>query len=335
MTNQPSEDNAVSPFHAGELLIQEKTGVAHKAAALGRNGIRPFMPDQHRLFFMQLPFLVVGSLDAAGAPWASLLSGKPGFVDSPDPETLEIVARPHGDDPLDANLQTGAKIGILGIEPWTRRRNRMNGEITERSGSGFVLHVDQSFGNCPQYIQARAPIALQPAIAGSSAETPSLSAAARDLIARSDTLFIASAAPGDHADPRHGVDVSHRGGKPGFVRITEEDGQVVLTIPDFRGNNLFNTTGNIVAYPQAGLLFPDFETGDLLQLTGTATVLLDDPLIQTFEGAQRLIQIRVTRGQFLRGALPYRWSEAEQAPQLDKTGDWQSALDSHRKTAAS
>jgi predicted pyridoxine 5'-phosphate oxidase superfamily flavin-nucleotide-binding protein len=333
MTNEPGVDNTTSPFHAGELLIQEKTGVAHKAAALGRNGVRPFMPDQHRLFFMQLPFLVVGSLDAAGAPWASILSGQPGFIDSPDPETLEVVARPHGDDPLGSNLQPGAKIGVLGIEPWTRRRNRMNGAVTERSGSGFVLHVDQSFGNCPQYIQARAPIALQPAVTGSTAETPTLSAAARDLIARSDTLFIASAAPGDEADPRYGVDVSHRGGKPGFVRITEENGQAVLTIPDFRGNNLFNTTGNIVSYPQAGLLFPDFATGDALQLTGAATVLLDDPLIQTYEGAQRLIEIRVTRGQFLRGVLPFRWSEAEQASQLDKTGDWKTALDSHQKAA--
>jgi predicted pyridoxine 5'-phosphate oxidase superfamily flavin-nucleotide-binding protein len=333
MTHLPDDDDIASPFHAGELLIQEKAGVTRKAAALGRNGIRPFMPDQHRLFFMQLPFLVVGSLDAAGAPWASILSGRPGFIDSPDPETLEIVARLHGDDPLGSNLQPGAKIGVLGIEPWTRRRNRMNGEVTQRTGSGFVLHVDQSFGNCPQYIQARAPIALLPATMGSSGETPALSPAARDLIVRSDTLFIASAAPGDHADPRYGVDVSHRGGKPGFVHTGEEDGRAVLTIPDFRGNNLFNTTGNIVSYPQAGLLFPDFATGDVLQLTGAATVLLDDPLIQTYEGAQRLIEIRVTRGQFLRGALPLRWGDAEQAPQLDKTGAWHSALDSHQKTA--
>ena len=63
----------------------------------------------------------------------------------------------------------------------------------------------------------------------------------------------------------YGADISHRGGRPGFVRV---DGDV-LTIPDFRGNRYFNTLGNLIAEPRASLLFVDFETGDLLQLQGS------------------------------------------------------------------
>lgn len=199
----------------------------------------------------------------------------------------------------------------------------MNGRIDALSPQGFSVTVEQSFGNCPQYIQAREPILVDTGSAGPiEREDALLSPEALALIRRSDTFFIASSAGLPDAESRHGIDVSHRGGKPGFVLVEEKTGASVLTVPDFRGNNFFNTLGNILRYPQAGLLFIDFETGDVLQLTGEAEVLLDDPSIATFPGASRLLRCRITKGQFLRKALPLRWSTAIPAPQLEKTGRW-------------
>src|SRR5258706_1558757 len=122
--------NAIAPnrttWHAGERAAQERAGSAEHMAHVGPQVIRPFMPDQHRAFFAQLPFIVIGALDAKGQPWASMLTGLPGFAHSPHPERLEIAAEPVDGDPLKDALRLGAPIGLLGIELPTRRRNRMN-----------------------------------------------------------------------------------------------------------------------------------------------------------------------------------------------------------------
>jgi predicted pyridoxine 5'-phosphate oxidase superfamily flavin-nucleotide-binding protein len=316
---------AASPFHAGEIALQERTGVRARLAETGRRVIRDFMPEQHRDFFRHLPFLIVGSLDRAGRPWASMLTGIPGFVASPDPQTLRIAARPGPHDPLAKNLAAAAPLGLLGIELATRRRNRMNGRVSMLDSSGFAVSVDQSFGNCPQYIQARQYSFDAEGAAGAQA-TPQgarLDAHATALVRAADTFFIATASPA--AGSRRmseGVDVSHRGGKPGFVRVSEEDGTTVLTAPDFRGNFYFNTLGNIVSNPRAGLLFVDFATGDLLHLTGTAEIVWDGPEVAGFAGAQRLLRCRVEKGVLIARAIPLRFTAPEQAPQLAATGSW-------------
>jgi predicted pyridoxine 5'-phosphate oxidase superfamily flavin-nucleotide-binding protein len=320
----PGWPHEASPFHAGEVATQERAGVRERAERSGRRGIRGAMPDQHRAFFMQLPFLLVGSLDAQDRPWASALVGRPGFIDSPDAETLAIAARPAADDPLAAALAVGAPLGLLGIEPATRRRNRMNGTVIAVGERGFAVHVDQSFGNCPQYIQARTPgfVAANEPARPPRQEGALLSAEAQALIRRADTFFIASAAPGAHAgDPSSGVDVSHRGGRPGFVRVTAENGRTVLTAPDFAGNSFFNTLGNIAANPRAGLVFIDFAGGDVLQLTGRAEIVWDGPELAAFAGTQRLLRVTVDEGAWR--AIPLRWSAPEPAPQLADTGAWE------------
>ena len=151
----PRED---SPFHAGEQALQRRAGVRDRLAQFGRKAIRDFMPDQHRILFAELPFVVVGALDGRRRPWASVLVGTPGFVSSPDSRTLRIAARPAYADPIGAGLVAGAPVGLLGIQLETRRRNRMNGTVIEADEGGLVVRVDQSFGNCPQYIQARTPV---------------------------------------------------------------------------------------------------------------------------------------------------------------------------------
>jgi predicted pyridoxine 5'-phosphate oxidase superfamily flavin-nucleotide-binding protein len=321
-------DTTATPFHAGEQAAQARVGVREKIAAAGQRMIRDAMPAQHRELFEKLPTIVVGSLDAQRRPWASILAGPPGFIGTPDDRTLHVAVRPDAADPLAAQLAPGAPLGLLGIEPHTRRRNRMNGTVIALDGAGFSLGVDQSFGNCPQYIQAREPQwrrAPGDAAQESSAQAlgPMLNDAARRLVASADTLFIASAAAKarGHAGAQ-GVDVSHRGGLPGFVRLdADASGDAcVLTLPDYRGNFMFNTLGNIVAHPFAGLLFVDYDSGDLLQMTGSAHIVWDGPELQTFDGAQRLLKLHIDAAWWRPAALPLRWSAPRFAPQLALAG---------------
>jgi predicted pyridoxine 5'-phosphate oxidase superfamily flavin-nucleotide-binding protein len=320
-----------SPFHAGEQALQTRAGVRDRMAQIGRKVIRDFMPDQHRALFAELPFLAVGGLDGRRRPWASVLVGTPGFMSSPDPRTLRIAARPGDGDPIGAGLVAGAPVGLLGIQLETRRRNRMNGTVVEAGEGGIVVRVDQSFGNCPQYIQARTPVfAAEPASVIAprrvQVEGPILSAGARALASRADTFFIATASPAARGgDPVEGVDVSHRGGKPGFVRVGEDGGRTVLTSPDFRGNSFFNTFGNLALNPRAGVVFVDFATGDSLSLTGEAEVVWDGPELEVFVGAQRLLRFGVSEGVWIENAVPLRWSAPEPAPQLAATGSWEDA----------
>jgi uncharacterized protein len=316
----------LSPWHEGERLVQERVGTAERMARVGGRAIRDVMPDQHRDFFAQLPFVVIGSVDREGLPWASLLAGTPGFVHSPDPRRLVIAAQPPPGDPLHGALRPGAKLGILGIELPTRRRNRMNGRVVAIGETGFTIAVEQSFGNCPQYIQRRDYQPAPPRDMRVESFT-TLDDAARDLIAAADTCFVASFARGGDASARYGVDVSHRGGRPGFIGI---DGDGALVIPDYAGNGFFNTLGNLVVNPRAGLLFVDFAGGDLLQLSGTTTIVWDGPELAAFAGAERLWRLIPIEGRWLRGALPLRLDLREYSPTLAGTGTWaaaQAALD--------
>jgi predicted pyridoxine 5'-phosphate oxidase superfamily flavin-nucleotide-binding protein len=311
-------------WHEGERALQTRAGIARRMGEIGPVVLRDHMPDQHRKFFSQLPFLVAGSVDVEGQPWASVLAAPPGFAHSPDPKHLRIDARPLASDPLSVALAPGAPIALLGIEPPTGRRNRMNGVVGEVDARGFSVEVRQSYGNCPKYIQAREPVFVASAPSWSTVRrTDSMDVLARKLVREADTFFIATAhSAANDGTAAHGVDVSHRGGRPGFVRLS---GDGTLTVPDFMGNSFFNTLGNIVVNPRAGLLFIDFETGDLLQLAVTAEVIWDGPEVEAFEGAQRLLRMQVTAAQRSPAALPLRWGGAELSPYLQATGTWADA----------
>jgi predicted pyridoxine 5'-phosphate oxidase superfamily flavin-nucleotide-binding protein len=306
-------------FHAGEQALQARLHPDLPARMQQSAGpaIRDFMPDQHREFFAMLPTLFVGSVDGQGRPWASVLSGRPGFVLSPDPRSLHVAAKPIAGDPLNDHLRLGAQLGLLGLQPETRRRNRMNGHIATLDDSGFTVEVEQSFGNCPQYIQARAPrFAAASETPRLLREAARLSPRAAAMLGQADTLFIATSADGE------GVDMSHRGGRPGFLRVEEIDGATQLILPDFRGNKFFNTLGNIALNPRAGLLVMDYATGDVLQLTARAEIVWDGPEVDSFAGAERLLRLTVEEGHIIEGGLPLRWSEPDYAPQLAGTGSW-------------
>ena len=305
-------------FHPGEVALQRLAGVDQRLHAIGRTVIRDHMPDQHRELFEKLPTLLLGAMDAQGQPWATMLAGAPGFIRTPDARTLHAAALPAADDPVAPLLAEGSPVGLLGLEPQTRRRNRMNGRITRLDPTaGLTVAVLQSFGNCPKYIQAREPEPVARAVVHSEAFGTTLPAAARALIERADTLFIASASDAQIGSGRaEGVDVSHRGGLPGFVALGEEHGATWLTVPDYVGNFFFNTLGNLARWPRAGLLFVDPESGDMLQLAVETRLVLEGAGIARHAGAQRLLQGRVLGGSWRRAALPLRWSAADYSPHL-------------------
>lgn len=318
----PGWTRSEAPFHEGEIAIHTRMGVRERIDEIGRRVIRDFLPEQHRDFFAKIPYVIVGSVDGSGQLWASVLLGNPGFISSPDAHTLHIAAQPLFGDPLAQNLAKGIDLGLLGIELHTRRRNRLNGVVTSLDTDRFELRVSQSFGNCPKYIQARATewIDFEPATPKPIHEITALTEVERSLITGADTFFIATAYQTEAAGAAGGVDVSHRGGKPGFVRV-DRDG--TLAVPDFAGNCLFNTFGNLEMNPHAGLLFMDFSQGDLLYLTGRATVVWEGEEIQTYEGAERLLKFYPEKGKRVAGSLPLRWSNPELSPFLKSTGPWQ------------
>lgn len=296
-------------FHPGERAAQALAGVASPNAA-----IRDYMPDQHRAFFGLLPFLPIATTGADGAPLATILTGPPGFITSPDSNTLHIATRPDGDDPTTPSLRPGAQVGLLGIDLATRRRNRANGVLRSVGPDGLTISVTQSFGNCPQYIQNR--IWQNGSVTTWPLEyLTGLDPASRRLIAQADTFFIASNS-GAGAGAMGGVDISHRGGRPGFIAT---DGGT-LTIPDFHGNRYFNTLGNLLLDPRAALLFVDWADGTLLHLQGDAEILWDQD--GGLAGAERLLRISVTGGWRRQGAIPLRWAFQTYAPQLSRTGTW-------------
>jgi uncharacterized protein len=298
-----------SPWHDGERRLQSMLGDEARLAELGKRVIRNHLPEQHRQFYAQLPFIVIGSVDDAGRPWAGLLTGAPGFLVSPDPRALEIGHSHDPSDPVWRGIHDAAAVGLLGIELETRRRNRLNGAIEHIGPTGFRVGVEHSFGNCPRYIRPRVAEAVPDpirAFAGEVEALERLDAAARKLIESADTLFVASYVD-DAGDPPHRqVDVSHRGGEPGFVRVAEDG---TLIIPDYPGNRFFNTLGNIIANPRAGLVFVDFVTGDVLQLSGGAEVTTTVADTDGSADAERWWTVRPTTVVRRRGLLPLRFTQ--------------------------
>ncbi len=297
-----------SPFHEGEQRVQERLGVREKIEPWARKVVRAYLPHEHREFYQSLPFLVAAARDERGRPWATVLSGAPGFIESPDDTTLAIGARPVAGDALEHAFTPNADVGFLGIELEHARRNRVNGRVQDASPGGFTFHTDQTFGNCPQYIHDRRWQMVEPDPAPRRVRS-TLSKDARRLIENADTFFIASGHRGEGKSPTFGMDASHRGGEAGFVHVL---GERHLVFPDYQGNNHFNTIGNLMLDPRAGFLFVDFETGSLLQLTGTATIDWESDELKRFPGARRLVHLEIEETIELDGALPIRWQVPQQ-----------------------
>lgn len=305
-----------SPWHDGEIALQRRLGVDARMDELGRRVMRDHLIEQHREFYPLLPMVVLGAVDEVGDVWPTLRAGFPGFLHAPDEHRLAVELARQPADPAERGMDDGAALALLGIDLTTRRRNRLNGTL-HRHGRGFDLSVHQSFGNCPKYIQLRQVTFVRDPLEPESAlrrTGATFDDDARALVRQSDTFFVAT-----YADlpERREVDVSHRGGRAGFVHVGD-DGW--LTIPDFAGNRFFNTLGNIVLNRRAGLVFPDFRTGGLLQMTGDAELLFDFPEGKAVAGAEHHWRFRPRRVVWRADALPIRYDFAEWSPFSLATG---------------
>ncbi|GHF68994.1 pyridoxamine 5'-phosphate oxidase family protein [Streptomyces griseosporeus] len=285
-------------YHAGSRALQDRLGVRERADHVGRS-IGPDIKTVAAAFLELQPLLLIGAADPAdGAVWASALTGPPGFVRATGPHRIAVAGGLHPADPLAPALATdGTPVGTIALDPRTRRRMRLNGRLhpTDR---GFAVDAEQVFANCPKYIQRResytwvADRTPGPAVTGTELTPGQLAS-----IAAADTFFLATV----HGN---GADVSHRGGNPGFVRAVSPR---ELTWPDYPGNAMFLTLGNLAADPRAGLLFPDWTTGTTLQLTGEARTAFD-------AGGERTVRFTVHRVIETPSALPLRWSAPEYSP---------------------
>ncbi len=300
-----------NPYHEGELAVQERLGVLSE----GENNakvIHDAIVKGALRYIGQQPMAVLGSLDHEQNVWASVFVGKPGFMKAENERTVtfdltNMVHNSH--DPFWENITSHPEVGMLVLELASRRRLRVNGKITRESEELLRLQVDESYPNCPKYIQKRQVTAN---LVGTD-QTPltsdrgeALGPEQRAVITKADTLFVASA----HSE--RGVDASHRGGNPGFVMVMDDR---TLRIPDYQGNCMFNTLGNFSVNPRAGLIFLDFERQRTLQLIGRPEILwdVDDPTSES-GGTNRYWQLHIDRWLEIDHAHQLEWSFLDYSP---------------------
>ena len=296
-------------YHEGELRVQQRAGVRQMASRIGRS-IHPEIPDRAASFLSARRRLVVTSLDDERRPWVTILTGAPGFVDAPDSRTLRVAPNLDPSDPASAGLEPGKPIGTLAIDFARRHRSRVNGTIRSASDGVLLVEVEEAYANCPKYIQRRpeARPVDESADDEAAVHPPRIGTVLTDvqlaLVRGADTFFVGTVAPGA------GADASHRGGNPGFIWATNR----AIVWPDYTGNSMFNTLGNIEAYPWAGLAFVDTDAGVLVQITGTAEIDWNPGRISEFPGAERLVRLRVGRVVEREKRLPGPWEVIEYSP---------------------
>lgn len=251
-------------FHSGELAVQKRAGVGARAAQLAPMVSRGRLGAGTAAFLASSRLAVLTARDNEGRLWISPVSGEPGFLRAATPTRLHIDGElPHA-DPL-AATPTDQPAGLLVIDFAARRRFRINGQLTQRDSGGFTIEVDQGYGNCPKYIDPSVqPITNRRRPDRTRVFTGTeLRPEDRELIERSAAFFLGT------THPTSGNDASHRGGPAGFVRAEADS----LWWPDYPGNSMFNSFGNLAVDPSAALLLVD--AGTTLHLSGTAEVVWD------------------------------------------------------------
>ncbi|OBK73235.1 pyridoxamine 5'-phosphate oxidase family protein [Mycobacterium sp. 1165178.9] len=267
---------AATGFHDGELAMQRRAGVEAEAGRLESMLDSSGLSQGAARFLASQRFAALTGRDHNGVLWVSPLAAPPGFLRGQE-GVLHVSASPRDGDPLH-EIPVGQQVGLIAIDFATRRRLRINGELVGADHGSMTVRVDQSYGNCPKYIHRRAiDVASLTAPPSKRPERATLLGPSdQAMIATSDTFFLGT------SHPTRGSDASHRGGPPGFVRVDSPDR---LWWPDFPGNNMFNSYGNLAVDDKAALLFLDFDTGATLHVTGTAHVRWTTPGATGDDGA--------------------------------------------------
>jgi predicted pyridoxine 5'-phosphate oxidase superfamily flavin-nucleotide-binding protein len=249
-------------FHEGELATQRRAGVEAEAGRLESMLDSSDLSDGAARLLASQRFAALTGRDHEGVLWVSPLAAPPGFLRGLA-GVLHVSSAPRDGDPLH-EIQAGQQVGLIAIDFATRRRLRINGELVGADHASLTVRIDQSYGNCPKYIHRRTfDVAGLATPSKHPRRATLLDPAHQTMIAASDTFFLGT------THPTRGSDASHRGGPPGFVRV---DSPSRLWWPDFPGNNMFNSYGNLAVDDEAALLFLDFDTGAALHVSGTAHV---------------------------------------------------------------
>ncbi|MDF2963331.1 MAG: pyridoxamine 5-phosphate oxidase [Paenibacillus sp.] len=297
-----------SVYHSGELSVQKIAG-AEVVAQQNSRTIRPDIPKGAVAFLKSQSLIIAASIDENGRVWSSFLTGEPGFIDVEDEVTITIKSDPVESDPLNWNLISTPEIGLLAIDFSKRIRMRINGTGYFDADRRVVVKTEQVYGNCPKYIHKRtlSPNVVFQRFQKSEHTSLSLSHEQQEWIRNSDTFFIGSIS----SDGK--VDVSHRGGSPGFIKVTDEK---TLLFPDYFGNSMFNTLGNIYSNPSTGLLFIDFDYGHSLQLTGQSEIIWDEREISGFPAAERIVRFEINEVLFTENGTHLSWDFVEFSPSI-------------------
>lgn len=291
-------------FHPGELLVQERAGVLGEAQRVGQM-LRPAISPGARAFLAERRFVVLSAATVGGRVWVSVLAGPAGFLEvSEDGTRLDVSVGPAIDDPVAPAIYADNSIGLVAIDFVARRRYRVNGTVRS-TGSGVPIDVREAYGNCPKYIHAYLPLPDGPTVQATPQAADRLDDHQRRWIERAETLFLGT------LHPEAGADASHRGGAPGFVRVT---GPRELVWADYSGNRLFNSLGNAAVHPPAGLLFLEPGTGSTLQLSGTLEIDWSPEAAAAIPGAERVLRFSIDQVVERPGAISLRWSRGDPSP---------------------
>ncbi|WP_299669440.1 pyridoxamine 5'-phosphate oxidase family protein [uncultured Ruegeria sp.] len=325
--------------HKGELLLQERRNTPKELIDSIPQYIHAEMPQQHAEFFADLSYLPLATLDRHDRPWVSILVTRSendpsiGIKVSAD-NRMDVVAETNPYDPFVRSLTQEREpdnemrlFAGVGIDFNNRRRNKIAGAIgassVEEVGKiSLRLVSDQHLGNCPKYITMRTLTyekrTAELAHESFDAHTSALPDNAKAVVNRASTVFLATKHIGDEgtSGTQSDMGVNHRGGTPGFARIYDEasEGQITtyLVLPDHSGNRFYQSLGNIETDPQVGLVFPDFTTGEVLYVTGSAENLLDDDAETLIPRVRILTRIKVTGAVFVKDGLNLRLMSQEQ-----------------------
>ncbi|BAU67478.1 hypothetical protein STA3757_49000 (plasmid) [Stanieria sp. NIES-3757] len=276
----------MSEFHEGEIAVQTQARVRNEAESLS-HVINNFIQPKAQEFLRDRRIAIASTIDTRGRCWASLLTGKPGFIEIVSETEIAISPLTATLTPVAEHLAQNQNIGLLTIDFAKRRRLRLNGIATLQPTRQIKVQTQQVFFNCPKYITKRDfESTIKERSSLNRSISNSLNPHQQNWITQADTFFIAS------YHPEKGADASHRGGDPGFIRIMNSNR---LIFPDYTGNNLFQTFGNLTVNPRASLLFIDFDRGHTLQLTGMAEILWRSELLAEFADAKRLVKFEIEK----------------------------------------
>ena len=293
--------------HPGEVSVRERAG--SKRHGIGSGHVGDTIPDIARGFVDGARLAALAVVDEYGGIHADVLAGAAGFLHAPDTRTLEIAAVP----PLTAPLFVPGverTAGLIVLEPWTRRRMRVNGRAAH-SGRGLLLQADQVYANCPKYIQTRTVVEADQTAAPYRSRKRETSTPGsgrlgdvtqRELIGEADTFFLATYAPG------HGADMSHRGGNPGFVTVVDD---THLSWPEYAGNRMYMSLGNLLSEPRCAIVFPDWSTGRTLHLRGRARADWDARRAAVVPKAQCMVDFEVEEVVEIADGMPLHWRFGE------------------------